>query len=117
MSTLLVVTLEAVFSARVGLGMREMAGIAGVHSATHCHFTALMCPKHASMKHIMLVFSAVDLALFSHSVDIDECARGADNCDDNADCSNTGGSFQCVCRTGFQGNGRDCRGVYSIQRD
>ena len=43
--------------------------------------------------------------------DIDECARGTDNCDPNADCRNTQGSFQCVCREGYEGNGRICAGT------
>ena len=42
--------------------------------------------------------------------DIDECSRGTDNCDLNADCRNTQGSFQCVCREGYEGNGRICTG-------
>ena len=45
------------------------------------------------------------------SLEIDECASDTDNCNINADCINTGGSFQCVCRTGFQGNGQVCTGV------
>ena len=44
--------------------------------------------------------------------DIDECSRGTDNCDLNADCRNTQGSFQCVCREGYEGNGVTCRGEH-----
>ena len=51
----------------------------------------------------------------THSVnilsDINECTRGTDNCDSNADCFNTRGSFQCVCRAGYQGDGRICIGI------
>ena len=48
---------------------------------------------------------------FEPSLDINECAEGTHNCDVNSDCINTGGSYQCVCRTGYDGNGRVCRGI------
>ena len=48
-------------------------------------------------------------------LDIDECAMGTDNCDVNADCVNTEGSFICNCRTGFQQDGRICRGIQKKQ--
>ena len=41
-------------------------------------------------------------------VDVDECALGTDNCDVNATCTNTGGSFSCACNEGYEGNGVTC---------
>ena len=42
-------------------------------------------------------------------VDIDECARGTDNCDgQNGECTNTNGSFSCACKNGYQGDGVTC---------
>ena len=43
-------------------------------------------------------------------VDINECGIMTDNCDVNADCTNTPGSFNCVCRAGFTGDGINCAG-------
>jgi len=40
--------------------------------------------------------------------DIDECALGTDKCDANAICTNTPGSFDCVCDLGYFGNGLTC---------
>ena len=50
---------------------------------------------------------------YINSTEIDECASDTDNCDINADCINTGGSFECVCRTGYEGNGQVCTGILS----
>ena len=33
--------------------------------------------------------------------DIDECVTGDNNCDSHADCQNTPGSYNCICRSGF----------------
>ena len=40
--------------------------------------------------------------------DIDECALGTDNCDVNAVCSDTPGSFTCTCNEGFFWDGETC---------
>ena len=44
--------------------------------------------------------------------DVDECAEGTDNChrESNATCEDTDGSFMCMCRDGFSGNGTSCEG-------
>ena len=44
--------------------------------------------------------------------DIDECvvdfATNPHNCHDDADCTNTDGTFECDCKTGFTGDGLSC---------
>ena len=47
----------------------------------------------------------------SHSIDIDECQTNTDNCDANAQCDNTIGSFTCTCLDGFNGDGVTCTGI------
>ena len=37
--------------------------------------------------------------------DIDECNSTLNNCDGNATCTNTIGSYQCTCHGGYTGNG------------
>ena len=44
------------------------------------------------------------------TTDIDECIEETDNCDDNAVCTNTDGSFTCLCKPGFSGDGVQCEG-------
>jgi len=43
--------------------------------------------------------------------DIDECLLNTDNCDANATCTNTTGSFSCACNMGYSGNGVTCAAV------
>ena len=43
--------------------------------------------------------------------DIDECILGTDNCDANAACTNTIGSFTCACNAGYSGDGVTCTGI------
>ena len=45
-------------------------------------------------------------------IDDDECKNGLHNCDINADCTNTNGSFECTCKDGFLGDGNTCIGKY-----
>ena len=46
--------------------------------------------------------------------DIDECTDGTHNCDSNATCANTVGSFTCTCNAGYTGNGTICTGKFII---
>ena len=48
--------------------------------------------------------------MFFFAVDLDECTLNTDNCHDNATCTDTQGSFDCTCNSGFTGNGISCLG-------
>ena len=43
-------------------------------------------------------------------VDINECDNTT-ACHDNATCTNTEGSYSCVCKEGYTGNGTVCIGI------
>ena len=46
----------------------------------------------------------------TNHLDINECEVGTDSCDENADCTNTDGSYTCSCTTGYSGDGMSCTG-------
>lgn len=50
--------------------------------------------------------------VFFFLLDIDECETDTDNCDVNAHCNNTKGSFQCTCNIGYSGDGVVCEGAF-----
>merc|ERR1711968_240786 len=43
--------------------------------------------------------------------DINECTDGTHDCDANASCSNTAGSFTCQCNAGYEGSGKACQDI------
>ena len=53
-----------------------------------------------------------DISFFSLT-DINECSLNTDNCDANAACADTEGSFTCSCREGYNGDGITCTGIQS----
>ena len=60
------------------------------------------------MKHI--IFSYInDAHLFS---DVNECLEETDTCPSNTDCLNTEGSYVCLCRAGYTGDGTLCHGKF-----
>ena len=62
-----------------------------------------------------LVALKLEILFFSFFLDIDECATNNYNCDANAFCNNTIGSYNCTCNPGYTGNGQNCTGEYSFR--
>ena len=58
----------------------------------------------------LLVGKMLSTSLIYTNADINECDQDLDNCDINAECSNTIGSYNCTCNTGYKGTGimSDC---------
>ena len=52
--------------------------------------------------------------IFQIFIDVDECVVGSDNCDENANCTNMNGSYNCTCKQGYHGSGFQCTGKSGI---
>ena len=49
---------------------------------------------------------------FTSYTDVDECKDDRHDCHVNGTCTNTAGSFECVCNDGYFGDGRNCSGSH-----
>ena len=64
-----------------------------------------------SVKVCFIVCVYCMLIIIVYISDVDECQNDTMNdCDDNADCFDTEGSFTCTCRDGYSGTGVQCQG-------
>ena len=55
---------------------------------------------------------ALKAIIFFLDLDVDECLNvGSNQCDANATCANTEGSYVCQCREGYEGEGKKCTGT------
>ena len=61
--------------------------------------------------HKMIILTSLDAVYNDDVIDIDECASDNDNCDTDALCTNTPGSFTCKCKNGYEGDGITCNGI------
>ena len=75
------------------------------------HLAAIKMNHRSSTKGVLNIY--VDIWSLM-SLDVDECSEESDDCDSNADCTNTDGSFTCVCKTGWTGDGTTCSGLIVI---
>ena len=53
---------------------------------------------------------------YSHSLDINECNLGEDDCHAQATCTDTTGGFDCACNSGYSGDGKSCTGSYMYKK-
>ena len=54
---------------------------------------------------LLLLLSSCPLHIY---IDVDECQTDTHNCSENAECSDTHGSFNCTCNEGYDGDGLQC---------
>ncbi|XP_068733708.1 uncharacterized protein [Montipora capricornis] len=56
-------------------------------------------------------FATDDLRFYMKREDIDECSTGKHSCSHVAVCNNTSGSYNCACKEGYVGDGRNCSDI------
>lgn len=70
------------------------------------------CAKASKSLCMRSPFPLMSWGLYSFLLkDINECETEANECDENANCSNTEGNYTCRCKTGFEGDGSLCQGT------
>ena len=62
---------------------------------------------------VLMQLASINYGVFS---DVDECQDGTHNCDSNALCNNSAGSFTCACFQGYSGSGVVCSGKLRHQQ-
>ena len=71
--------------------------------------------KHFTRKEAHVVsFTILDmLKIFASllNIDVDECNAFPNICGANTDCHNTDGSYTCICKAGYTGDGKTCSGM------
>ena len=53
-----------------------------------------------------------DVTTDNSLTDINECENATEICDGNATCSDTQGSYECMCNSGYSGDGLSCTSEY-----
>ena len=71
-------------------------------------FYSIICTFASILKLLDLLFPCF-LSVTRRS-DIDECSSGSHDCHQNATCVNTAGHYDCICKPGLTGSGRNCSG-------
>ena len=75
-----------------------------LHFSGLCVLLTLLRVNPALWKFIRLTFTSY--------TDVDECKDDRHDCHVNGTCTNTAGSFECVCNDGYFGDGRNCSGSH-----
>ena len=70
-----------------------------------CRNTSSYVRFHSVNKYFSKKFRMISLS------DINECEVDLDNCDVQATCTNSLGSYSCACNTGWTGDGFTCEGM------
>ena len=72
-------------------------------------FCAIIC-TFASILKLYCIFHFLCFPSVTRRSDIDESSSGSHDCHQNATCVNTAGLYDCICKPGLTGNGRNCSG-------
>ena len=80
----------------------------------HCISGFIGTGFNCSSTLLSLMYAIVDFSVFLVS-DIDECGdSNLNNCSEIANCTDTVGSYECMCSEGYTGDGFSCEGMHKI---
>ena len=63
---------------------------------------------------LVLAFSAKKAIIIFLIIDGMDCTLGLDDCDEQATCIDTIGSYTCNCNSGWTGDGLSCEGKFTL---
>ena len=64
-----------------------------------------------SISSLVFPCTVIHLHTFIQPADINECELETYPCSSSANCTDNDGSFNCICREGFEGDGFNCTGM------
>ncbi|XP_011611426.1 signal peptide, CUB and EGF-like domain-containing protein 1 isoform X3 [Takifugu rubripes] len=65
----------------------------------------------------LLLINSCRLMGTTGPADVDECSEGSDDCHIDALCQNTLKSFNCICKPGYKGDGKQCEDMDECEND
>ncbi|VDK52925.1 unnamed protein product [Anisakis simplex] len=73
-----------------------------------CDLRRSFCKSHSKYNYTCECLNGFEKNAHGECIDIDECRTHTANCDRNAWCKNTIGSYECECKAAYRGNGKHC---------
>ena len=87
---------------------------ANVHGTVMWMFVGLAAPSQITLGFLVLLFAVAEISEIILCSDVDECREAVPVCHEHAHCDNLPGSYRCICKDGYYGDGTHCQGIFQL---